>query len=152
MKIGSLFTDERAVSPVIAVILMVAITVILAAVIGAFVLDITASEEAAPQVSIDFTYDDDGSPNELRLALSGTATKEITASELGLNGANLGATVDSGDTLADVSGDYGPSSRIRAGDGYTISDAPSDIQLNVVWLDDNGKEAAILGEFDGPDA
>ncbi len=38
MDLKQLFDDEKAVSPVIGVILMVAITVILAAVIGTFVL------------------------------------------------------------------------------------------------------------------
>ena len=41
--------DERAVSPVIGVILMVAITVILAAVIAAFVLDLGQSTGANAQ-------------------------------------------------------------------------------------------------------
>ena len=48
--------EERAVSPVIGVILMVAITVILAAVIAAFVLDIgpgDATISAAADVSVD---------------------------------------------------------------------------------------------------
>jgi flagellin-like protein len=44
--------SERAVSPVIGVILMVAITVILAAVIGAFVLQLNQNEDTAPQSSI----------------------------------------------------------------------------------------------------
>ena len=48
----SLTGDDRAVSPVIGVILMVAITVILAAVIGSFVLSIGGQQEAAPQVSL----------------------------------------------------------------------------------------------------
>lgn len=48
--------DERGVSPVIGVILMVAITVILAAVIGSFVLCIGGDVEAAPQASL--TIDD----------------------------------------------------------------------------------------------
>ncbi|MFC6951940.1 type IV pilin N-terminal domain-containing protein [Halorubellus litoreus] len=51
MKLNSIFTDEDAVSPVIGVILMVAITVILAAVIGAFVLGIGGSQEQVPQAS-----------------------------------------------------------------------------------------------------
>jgi flagellin-like protein len=38
MKLNELFVDDNAVSPVIGVILMVAITVIMAAVIGTFVL------------------------------------------------------------------------------------------------------------------
>jgi len=55
MKVKQLFTDDDAVSPVIGVILMVAITVILAAVIGAFVLDIGGSQESAPQVQWDWS-------------------------------------------------------------------------------------------------
>jgi flagellin-like protein len=45
--------EDRAVSPVIGVILMVAITVILAAVIGAFVLEIGDQQETAPSTSFD---------------------------------------------------------------------------------------------------
>jgi flagellin-like protein len=52
-------TDERAVSPVIGVILMVAITVILAAVIGSFVLGIGGDIEAAPQASLQFDAQND---------------------------------------------------------------------------------------------
>ena len=44
--------EDRAVSPVIGVILMVAITVILAAVIGSFVLGIGGDVEASPQASL----------------------------------------------------------------------------------------------------
>jgi len=53
--------DERAVSPVIGVILMVAITVILAAVIAAFVLDLggSVSEEAQAGVDLDFDESDE---------------------------------------------------------------------------------------------
>ncbi|WP_115862886.1 type IV pilin [Halorussus litoreus] len=54
MKLKELFTDDDAVSPVIGVILMVAITVILAAVIGTFVLDLgqnAASQQSSAGVS-----------------------------------------------------------------------------------------------------
>lgn len=44
--------DDRGVSPVIGVILMVAITVILAAVIGSFVLGIGGDVEATPTASL----------------------------------------------------------------------------------------------------
>jgi flagellin-like protein len=50
---GRLYSENRAVSPVIGVILMVAITVILAAVIGAFVLEIGDQQETAPSTSFD---------------------------------------------------------------------------------------------------
>jgi len=51
--------DERAVSPVIGVILMVAITVILAAVIGAFVIGIGDDQEVQPTASFNFDFDTD---------------------------------------------------------------------------------------------
>jgi flagellin-like protein len=54
MKLRQLFDDsenERGVSPVIGVILMVAITVILAAVIGTFVLGLGDQTSSAPQAS-----------------------------------------------------------------------------------------------------
>ncbi len=57
MKLKQLFTDDDAVSPVIGVILMVAITVILAAVIGAFVLDIGNQQEQTPQASLSLSSD-----------------------------------------------------------------------------------------------
>ena len=64
MKLKHLFRNDdsdgtRAVSPVIGVILMVAITVILAAVIGTFVLGLGDQVESAPQASFDFDVDDD---------------------------------------------------------------------------------------------
>ena len=59
MKLQNLFTEERAVSPVIGVILMVAITVILAAVIGAFVLGIGGETDAAPQASLSLAEESD---------------------------------------------------------------------------------------------
>ncbi|WP_455448151.1 type IV pilin [Natrinema thermotolerans] len=48
--------DQRAVSPVIGVILMVAITVILAAVIAAFVLDLGQGQSANPQAGLSFDH------------------------------------------------------------------------------------------------
>ena len=74
--------DERAVSPVIGVILMVAITVILAAVIGAFVLQLGDSvSQTAPQASIgvdSITADD----NKIVLRHSGGDTVEWDETQL----------------------------------------------------------------------
>jgi len=59
-KIKAMLDEERGVSPVIGVILMVAITVILAAVIGTFVLGLGDSLQQAPntQLSADSNADD----------------------------------------------------------------------------------------------
>jgi flagellin-like protein len=52
MKFKRLLTDDEAVSPVIGVILMVAITVILAAVIGTFVLNLGDDVQANPTAGV----------------------------------------------------------------------------------------------------
>jgi len=52
MQLKQLFAEEDAVSPVIGVILMVAITVILAAVIGTFVLGLGENVQSAPQATL----------------------------------------------------------------------------------------------------
>ena len=64
MKLTNSFnSDDRAVSPVIGVILMVAITVILAAVIGTFVLglgDSLGDNQPSAQISADISEGGDG--------------------------------------------------------------------------------------------
>jgi len=56
-KLKAVLDDDRGVSPVIGVILMVAITVILAAVIGTFVLGLGDSLQQAPQAQLDAEED-----------------------------------------------------------------------------------------------
>ena len=76
MNIKDLVTEDRGVSPVIGVILMVAITVILAAVIGAFVLGLgDQASSTAPQASINID-NIDASENETVLRHSGGDTIE----------------------------------------------------------------------------
>lgn len=61
-------TDDRAVSPVVGVILMVAVTVILAAVVGTFIIGFAATQRETPQAMFDFTVEKQGStgdPDEL---------------------------------------------------------------------------------------
>lgn len=73
MELKTLFhnDDDRAVSPVIGVILMVAITVILAAVIGTFVLGLGDQvQETAPTAQISIT-DVDGTADEVTFVHNG---------------------------------------------------------------------------------
>ncbi|WP_049979524.1 type IV pilin [Halolamina rubra] len=66
-KLKAALDDDRGVSPVIGVILMVAITVILAAVIGTFVLGLGDSLEQAPQAQLDA----EGGTGEITLSHNG---------------------------------------------------------------------------------
>jgi flagellin-like protein len=86
---------NRAVSPVIGVILMVAITVILAAVIGAFVLEIGDQQETAPSTSFDseqrlMYYEDTNSDSSnlrtVAISHAGGSVIDITAVEVKYQG------------------------------------------------------------------
>ena len=81
MELNELFTDDRAVSPVIGVILMVAITVILAAVIGAFVLGLGGSTEAAPQASFECETLGSGDTNIIHQGGDSIPTGELEFSD-----------------------------------------------------------------------
>ena len=124
MDLKKLFTEERAVSPVIGVILMVAITVILAAVIGAFVLGLGDSvSETAPSAQIDFDYDTD--PSEVTLTHDGGDSFDVA-------NVDLVGTGDTDDDLDDSDWD----DTVSAGDstgGVDIEDETEDDTLRLVW-------------------
>jgi len=88
---GKFRADEKAVSPVIGVILMVAITVILAAIIAAFVFGM-APPEMAPQASVRGTVTQVDTDNVIKLEHQGGDT--IT-----MDSANVRVVVD-GTTMA----------------------------------------------------
>lgn len=144
MKLKQLFADDDAVSPVIGVILMVAITVILAAVIASFVLGLgDQAQQTTPQAS--FTFDYDGGSNELTITHDGGDT--IEAQELFVRGNNLGDT-GSWDSI----GSYKSTSEISAGNDLTISGTSSDYEANVVYEALEGDNSATLASKKGPDA
>jgi len=66
--------NEEAVSPVIGVILMVAITVILAAVIAAFVFGLGGQQQAAPTASIVAANNPDTTATDLKIQHKGGDT------------------------------------------------------------------------------
>jgi flagellin-like protein len=136
MKLKQLFTDEQAVSPVIGVILMVAITVILAAVIGTFVLGLGDQvSNSPPQATLSFNYD--------------TANTEVNVTHSGgetLDGANLELTGSQSGSVNDT--DFGSAS---VGDLLYINDgyAPGET-LRVVWNNPNGGSANTISQSDAP--
>ena len=129
MELKSLFDDDGAVSPVIGVILMVAITVILAAVIASFVLGLgNQTQQTTPQASFSFDYQE-----------TGTDEGYVTV------------THDGGDSEKAWSDDYASTADIGAGDEitYTVSD---DDTVRVVWESADGGQSSTLQIWDGPQA
>jgi len=120
--------SERAVSPVIGVILMVAITVILAAVIGVFVLEFGSSvSDSPPTVQFDMTVDSD---NNAKILHEGGDVFEADSVSITNNESEY--TFESGSVSA---GDK--SNSFNVSDGDTV---------RVVWESDNGEKSNILFE------
>ncbi|WP_226021484.1 type IV pilin [Halomicrobium salinisoli] len=158
MNPKELFTDDEAVSPVIGVILMVAITVILAAVIATFVLGLGDQvSNTSPQTSFSFDYaegdchdscdtDEDGG-----LDIIHDGGENIDAGELYVRGASNAN--ENGDWTSGGAGDasYGEGSVISAGSGITVDVANGDT-IRVVWEPSQGGSSATLATWEGPDA
>ena len=100
MNLKSAFqNNERAVSPVIGVILMVAITVILAAVIGTFVLGLGDSlGDSQPTAQLQFSADE-GDAGEGTITIEHTGGGEIRLSEFEIQ--VRGGTTDASGTLSE---------------------------------------------------
>ncbi|WP_284007811.1 type IV pilin N-terminal domain-containing protein [Haloarcula pelagica] len=153
MEIRNLFDDEQGVSPVIGVILMVAITVILAAVIATFVLGLGDQvSNTAPQASFSFDYEADSSLSATNangvLTITHDGGDAIAADELFLRGSSV-----SGETgnWSSLSGTVSSSSEVRAGNSADIQ-VSNDDTIRTVFQSNDGGNSATLGRWTGPEA
>ena len=123
----AMLSDDKAVSPVIGVILMVAVTVILAAVIGAFVLGFGDSlSEPAPDAQIGFDYD--ASSDQITISHDGGQTlNDQNTGFLNVNGVDNGNDADWNDAW---SGDVSPTGTFDP--DSTVFDATDDDHVAVV--------------------
>jgi flagellin-like protein len=181
MNIRDLLSDERAVSPVIGVILMVAITVILAAVIGTFVLGLGDQlSSSSPSASFGFDYEINESATEAtagrvgNLTVSHNGGDKIEASNVNVtadadigywhsNGTYVaGKPANSSISFADMGegdGQIGAGTSVKVSgaeaDGIGYANANNELEsstVRVVWSTPNSDSTAQLGKWDGPDA
>jgi flagellin-like protein len=158
MKLNQLFTDDDAVSPVIGVILMVAITVILAAVIATFVLGLGDQvSNTSPQASFSFNWEVESSDYGT-LTVTHDGGETIQAQNLylrGSEGSNADASHDPlGETWAssDYGGGVGPTSQVQAGMSIQLDGIGSDGEVSLVWQSTTGDSSSTLKTWTGPDA
>jgi flagellin-like protein len=144
MNFRKLLTEDRAVSPVIGVILMVAITVILAAVIGTFVLGLGDQvSESAPQAQ--FTFDQNST--DITITHDGGDTIPADA---------LNVTVGSVDEPITDSSGFSPGDEVAAGDSFVVGSSSSwatytidsEDTLRVVWSSQNSDKTATIGQYE----
>jgi flagellin-like protein len=151
MQLRKLLDDDDAVSPVIGVILMVAITVILAAVIATFVLGLGEQvSETAPQASFTFDYEPDGSGSQGDLTITHAGGESIEASQLNVRGSTASGT--SSETWSGIAGSSTPDTAlVKAGDSVTIT-INNDDTIRVTFVNDQGSSSATLREYNAPQA
>jgi FlaG/FlaF family flagellin (archaellin) len=133
MKLKTLFTDDDAVSPVIGVILIVAITVILAAVIGAFVLDLGGNQESAPQATLEFS----------------NSTSDLVVSHEG------GDDLDNDTLSLTASGSHGGQATLDGSEAWTagkevtvVTNTAGDTEVTITWEASSGDSSQILAEWE----
>lgn len=169
MQLKNLLDDDSAVSPVIGVILMVAITVILAAVIATFVLGL-GEQVSQTSPSATFTFDlDTGVENETddygyNATASATGSQIIDLNtverdEVGLlTITHAGGPVIEAQYLSNQGGEYGAGpwsdgtfdarADVSAGTTFDMWIDTSD-RIQVTWQREG--DSAVLQNYDGPD-
>ena len=149
MQLSKLFNEDRAVSPVIGVILMVAITVILAAVVGTFVLGLGDSiGENAPSASYDWDESAvEGEPDNREVVLTHVSGQT-------LNGDRITGTIENspadweGDTLGEEWSDG--DGQITSGasvDWHEADDLTGTEELRVIWTASGGGSSSTLTSY-----
>lgn len=119
----------RAVSPVIGVILMVAITVILAAVIATFVLGIGDTGDVAPQTSFDSTVDGE----QVVVQISSGDSLEVDDLEIR---SNDGFDCENA-ALAGCTDDLDDGDRWGVGESIALNtESGGEVSGNLVWTGD----------------
>jgi flagellin-like protein len=141
MELKKLFTEDRAVSPVIAVVLMIAVTVILAAVVAAFALGLGSGADSSPQASFDFDWDpdpdNDAATDDGELAITHEGGDPVEA-------ARVTVFVNGNE---DTVGAW-PDTTINTGETYTTDQANNaDVapgnDVRIVWVGDDGTESTL---------
>jgi len=157
MNIKKFLTDDSGVSPVIGVILMVAITVILAAVIASFVLGLgDQADNVQPTASLSFDYDASVNPDngDGNLTVTHDSGESVLAEDLVTRGDGIAA----GDAYNDSfrwdnppSNEFGTGSEVTSGQSIEFA-VLSNYDIDIVWDPEDTSESATLGSDEGPDA
>ena len=156
MQFKELFDDDRAVSPVIGVILMVAITVILAAVIGTFVLGLGDQiQSTTPQASFGF----DSADSATNVTITHESGNSIPASNINISAtSNFNATGNTSatDNFTSYSWADFPSAStdVSAGSSVTVTSTTGGFggeTIRVIYSSPDSDSSSTLGKFEVPE-
>jgi len=145
MNLKNLRSDDSAVSPVIGVILMVAITVILAAVIGTFVLNLgNQVQSSAPTAS--FSFDQ---VNDTAVEVTHDGGDTILHNNIGVTVNGKNAYTSGNNTFWNSGGNVsaGTSKMIESYNHGSGNELTSGDTIRVVWTSDSGENSQVLAEY-----
>ncbi|WP_136687617.1 type IV pilin [Halorhabdus amylolytica] len=147
--------DGSAIAPVVGVILMIAITVLLAATIGAFVLEMDMPDHD-PITAVDFQITLEG-PDELRLRHEGGTAVPVENTFVVIDGASP-SSVDGEYPLATVDPSLSPEDKMTAATTVRINDSdfgtsPDFTAASITIVRESSQgQTVTIHEWDGPDA
>ncbi|AHZ24536.1 hypothetical protein BM92_16645 (plasmid) [Haloferax mediterranei ATCC 33500] len=133
MKLLELFqTDERAVSPVLGVALLIAMTVILAGVVGFVALGVNAGSSDAPQASLEFKENDTSNIDMYHQGGDNIETSNVVVKVNGTDATYTGWSSDKF-TTGDVAQD--------------VAAANADTRITISWEDPSSDRVVQLAEY-----
>ena len=145
MKLRKLFAGDDAVSPVIGVILMVAITVILAAVIGTFVLSLGSDlQNNPPNAQFTFSQEDNGN---LTMTHDGGDSVDVEKMSVTYDGSDDLSCQTNGAANDEWSGG---DAELTAGDSCTLDNSKltDGDTIRITWESDDGGTSATLAKYE----
>ena len=134
MKLKQLLVEERAVSPVVGVALLIAITVILAAVIGGVVLGLGTGGVDTPQAQIGADLD----PDDSNVTITHNGGEPLPADHI---------VVVIGDTEYEMDHDLTAGNSITQDDLDPDPDFDEDDEMTILWDDPDSDSTTVLERF-----
>jgi|AntRauTorcE11898_2_1112593.scaffolds.fasta_scaffold02922_2 FlaG/FlaF family flagellin (archaellin) len=149
MNIQSIFFEDDAVSSAIGVVLMIAVTVILAAAVGTFALGLAEeSTKQTPSASVEVEWGTVGDDDTVDITiLGGNAVESRFVTVVHQDGTEL--WTDSGMTGVTIyDGKTWSGSKIQSGDTLGLQETSGSVfqsgdSIKVIW--NNGQKSQILG-------
>lgn len=157
MDLGGVLADDTAVSPVISVVLMLAVTITLAAVIGAFVFGFDEPQESTPQVEFDFEEIERPAGNdEVEVTHANGATVQndhlFVTTDAGVRDADGSPAADNRLSWYQLAKDDGATrgEALRVSDSVRFETTAADIEdteVRIVWQTSPDAPSAILARW-----
>lgn len=166
MKLTALYTDEHAVSDVIGTVLIVAVTVVIAAAVVTFFIQISQQPQEVPQAAFDFDYQsDDSAPIREKVTIRHLSGEAVDASQVSIlveGAATPSSVVNDRYTWRQLDADT--PDEVVAGESVNVSrrslrpTSPynqlslDSANVELIWTSPDGSQSFTLAEWEKTDS